>query len=215
MAIQDGTTCETKRQIKSITRWEESNEAHRLSYDSGATGECILAIEPGALVLVGASAPPAATLTVGSDICATGIIGGCSDQRFKKEVETIDNPIEKILDLRGVKLDWRKDEFPDHEFSDERQAGFIAQEIKEILPEVVSMGADGGYFVDYSRVTPLLVEAVKDQQAEIVRLKGEVAEMESVKAQLSDLTAVVNQLLTERKTAKTGSSDLAVADQSR
>jgi hypothetical protein len=120
---------------------------------------------------------PAAALDVVGNICVTGTVGGCSDARYKKDVETLTNALELITQIRGVNFNWRASEFPDKKFSDEQQVGFIAQELKEVLPELVSQGSDGYYSVDYSRLTPVLVEAVKEQQKEITSLKAEMQEL--------------------------------------
>ena len=56
----------------------------------------------------------------------------------------------------------------------ERQVGFIAQEVEEQLPEVVSVGAGDTKGVAYGKVTALLVNAMKEQQAQIELLKQEV-----------------------------------------
>ena len=62
--------------------------------------------------------------------------------------------------------------------SDERQVGFIAQEIEEQLPEVVSVGAGDMKGVAYGSVTPLLVNAIKEQQAIIEDLKSRIETLE-------------------------------------
>ena len=136
----------------------------------------------------------------------------CSDARFKKNVEDIDSPIENILKLRGVNFDWRADEFEDRQFDDGRQIGFIAQEIKEVLPEVVIEGVDGYYAVDYSRLTPILVEAIKEQQKTIDQLRVKVSENDRLKDRLSSLESAVEKLLAERNNGATDSEDLALAN---
>ncbi len=85
-----------------------------------------------------------------------------SDARFKKNVEPMAGSLSKVLKLRGVEFDWKRDEFPDYRFSDQRQIGFIAQEIMNVLPSVVSEGNDGSYSVAYGGITPVLVEAIKE-----------------------------------------------------
>lgn len=122
---------------------------------------------------------PSERLQVIGNICATGSITTCSDARFKKNVDVIAEPIAKLAQLRGVEFDWNRDEFPDHKFSGERQIGLVAQEVKEVVPAVVSKGSDGFYSVDYGRLVPLLVEAMKAQQAEIESLKSEVATLKA------------------------------------
>src|SRR5262249_41125077 len=125
--------------------------------------------------------------TVVGNVCATGTIGTCSDARFKKNVAPIDGALGQVERLRGVNFDWDREHFADRGFADARQIGFIAQEVQQVLPEVVSKGADGYLSVDYGRVTPLLVEAIKAQQLEIDALQKQVAALSAAR---SDATAV-------------------------
>ncbi len=86
-----------------------------------------------------------------------------------------------------------------------RQVGVIAQEVEAVLPEAVSEDAQGYKSVDYSKLTPLLIEASKAQQAQIELLKAEneaneaavrelKAENEALKAQNEDLRARIETL---------------------
>jgi len=138
---------------------------------------------------------PAAALDVVGNICVTGTVGACSDERYKKNIETITNALALIEKMRGVNFNWRTDEFADKRFSDAEQVGFIAQELKEVLPELVSQGSDGFYSVDYSRLTPVLVEAVKEQQKEITSLKSE---MQELKRLVQALATSNNEIATSR-----------------
>ena len=52
-----------------------------------------------------------------------------------------------------------------------RQVGFSAQEVREVLPEVVSEGEDGYFSIEYGKMVPLLLEAIKEQQKQIDELK--------------------------------------------
>ncbi|MCG8407743.1 MAG: tail fiber domain-containing protein [Phycisphaerales bacterium] len=124
-------------------------------------------------------------LTVGGNICATGTIGVCSDSRFKTNVAPIQGALDLIHGLRGIRFDWRRDAHPDRNFAESRQIGFIAQEAEKIAPEVVCKGADGYYSVDYGRLTPILVEAVKEQQNHIETQESVIAEQ---KAQIESLS---------------------------
>ncbi|MFO0985385.1 MAG: tail fiber domain-containing protein [Planctomycetota bacterium] len=118
---------------------------------------------------------PSERLQVIGNICATGSIGPCSDARFKKDIATIRDPLSTVTKLRGVEFAWRRDEFPDRQFSNQRQVGFVAQEVRDVVPGVVSKGSDGFYSVDYGRLVPILVEAMKAQQAQIDALRVQVA----------------------------------------
>jgi hypothetical protein len=79
---------------------------------------------------------PTVRLQVNGDIIANSIAGS-SDARFKTNIKPIENPLQKVLQLRGVNVDWNKKSFPDRSFSDSRAIGFIAQEVEKVLPEVV------------------------------------------------------------------------------
>ena len=72
-----------------------------------------------------------------------------------------------VLSLRGVTFDWRREEFPALNFAAGRSVGFVAQEVEEVVPEAVTRDAEGFRSVAYSHLTPVLVEAVKEQQAQI------------------------------------------------
>ena len=105
---------------------------------------------------------PSTDLHVNGDICYTGSIGTCSDLRYKRNVHTLDHALDKISHLRGVSFNWRRDEYPGYKFGDDEQIGLIAQEVKDIVPQIVNETGDGYYNVDYSKLTVLLVEAVKE-----------------------------------------------------
>jgi hypothetical protein len=79
--------------------------------------------------------------------------------------------------LLPVSFDWKRDEFPELQFSDERQIGFIAQDVAEVVPEAVTKGSDGYLSVDYGRLTPVVVEALKEQQKQFESLRTENAEL--------------------------------------
>ena len=123
---------------------------------------------------IGTSAPTV-RLQVAGDIIANSIAGS-SDARFKTNITPIENPLQKVLRLRGVKFDWNKKAFPDRSFSDSRAIGFIAQEVEKVLPEIVQTEktAEGYKAVQYDKVVALLVEAIKEQQKQINSLKAEL-----------------------------------------
>jgi hypothetical protein len=140
-----------------------------------------LILGSGVNVGIGTTAPTQALHVVGN-ICYTGTSGACSDIRYKRNIAPLTNSLANILQLQGVNYYWKKEEYPDKKFTDEKQIGLIAQEIEKIVPEVVLTDKDGYKSVDYSRLTPILVEAIKDQQKiiadlqkAVIELKGEAA----------------------------------------
>ncbi|MFM1754467.1 MAG: hypothetical protein RLZZ236_1406 [Bacteroidota bacterium] len=118
---------------------------------------------------------PSVRLQVAGDIIANSIAGS-SDVRFKTHITPIENPLQKVLQLRGVHFDWNTKDFPDRKFSDQKAIGFIAQEVEKVLPEVVQTEKtpEGYKAVQYDKVVALLVEAIKEQQKQIDRLKLEL-----------------------------------------
>lgn len=100
----------------------------------------------------------ASTTTIG--VNAQGfVVDVLSDRRLKENINTIEGALEKVNALRGVTYQW-KDKFNG---GDKLRIGFIAQEVNEIIPELVFESSDGKYFgVHYDNVTALLVEAIKE-----------------------------------------------------
>jgi len=93
-----------------------------------------------------------------------------SSRRWKKNIQTIENAIDTVMSMRGVTYNWKE--------SGKSDIGFIAEEVGEILPEIVAYEKNGidAQSVDYSRVVPLLIEAIKAQQVELDLLKEIVSE---------------------------------------
>jgi hypothetical protein len=118
---------------------------------------------------------PTVRLQVAGDIIANSIAGS-SDQRFKTNIFPIEKPLQKVLQLRGVTFDWKTKDFPSRMFSENRAVGFIAQEVEQVLPELVQTEktAEGYKSVQYDKVVALLVEAIKEQQKQIEKLKIQV-----------------------------------------
>ena len=112
---------------------------------------------------------------VGSNIIgnssATGTVTASSDIRLKTNIETISDALNKVLDLRGVEFDR-----PDLDGSP-RHIGVIAQEVENVIPEVVFDGADGYKKVAYGNLTAVLIEAVKEQQKQIDELRNEIKKL--------------------------------------
>lgn len=98
-----------------------------------------------------------------------------SDERLKKNIETISSGLEKVLNLRGVTYVWRSDE------SGKKNLGFIAQEVLKVVPEVVSQDEKGYYSINESSLNAVLVEAVKELKAENDELR---ARLEAIEAKL-------------------------------
>ena len=87
-----------------------------------------------------------------------------SDESLKSDVASMSNTaLDTVMSLEGVEFTWKD--------SGERDFGFIAQDVQSVLPKAVHVAEDGVQGVDYSRLTSVLVEAVKAQQVQIEELK--------------------------------------------
>ena len=104
-------------------------------------------------------------------IYSTGDVVAFSDARVKTNVVTIDNPLDKVLNMRGVY--YNPIDKQTKEVDDRRRVGVIAQELNEVLPEAVTYAEDvDEYGVDYGKLTGVLIEAIKELKQEINELKG-------------------------------------------
>jgi hypothetical protein len=112
---------------------------------------------------------PTSKLTVQGDVLVSGVITSTdyncsSDINLKENIQPIENPIDKVLNITGVSFDWKED--------GRSSMGVIAQEVERVLPELVS-GSDSKT-VNYNGLIGLLIEVVKEQQREINTLKEKI-----------------------------------------
>lgn len=169
--------------------------------DGSSTPTERMIIDENGNIGIGTTLPNSYTLTVsGTAYCSSGAWSG-SDIRWKENVADIDSALDAILQLRGVTFDWNTTDYPDNGFTDARQVGFIAQEVEEIIPELVSTGEDGYKALAYDRMSAYLVEAVKElaeqKNAEIAALE---VELETVTVGLE--TVQVENAVLEAKNAE-------------
>jgi hypothetical protein len=149
--------------------------------DDGGPNTCTIRNDTGSLRLQGSSATntiflpgnstnvgintssPSYTLQVAGDIYASGDVISFSDSRLKTDISTINNALDKVSDMRGV--------YYTNLNTQNRETGVIAQEMAEILPEVV---ADRGEYlgVAYGNIVGILIEAIKELKARVVKLEN-------------------------------------------
>ena len=109
-----------------------------------------------------------------------------SDARWKTNVTTLENALEKVTDLRGVRYEWT-----DTSKGIGDQIGLIAQEVEEVFPEAVSTDNQGYKSVAYSKLVSPLIEAVKTLKAENDRLKQD---NEEIRDQLAEIKSMLEKL---------------------
>jgi uncharacterized FlaG/YvyC family protein len=115
-----------------------------------------------------------------------------SDKRYKKNINTISGALEKVLKIRGTDYEYKTDEYADKNFFDGKSYGFIAQELKEVLPELVKQDEEGYYAVNYDGVIPVLDEAMKEQQGIIEEQNDKIEEQNTITQQQQLLIQELN-----------------------
>ena len=95
------------------------------------------------------------------------------------------------MNISGVSYQFRTDEFPDKNFLDGTQIGFIAQHLEAVVPEVVRTNAQGWKTVQYSSLVPVLVEAIKEQNHV---MEEQAREIKELRRDFSDLRELFAQL---------------------
>ena len=131
----------------------------------------------GASLCVGTNTPSEA-LTVMGNGWFSGDVFVLTDTRVKTNIRQIDGALDKVSALSGYYYDFRTDEFPEFRMPATPQIGLLAQEVRGVLPEVVRENQEGLSGVSYSRLTAVLVEAVKELKAENEDLRVRIEALE-------------------------------------
>ena len=114
-------------------------------------------------------------VTIANDLIVSGEITASSDVRLKKNIKTIPNALEKVQQLRGVEFEFTN--------SGKDSVGLIAQEVENVIPQVVLTTEQNNLpdmkLVNYASLVGVLVEAIKEQQLQIDDLKAQVSLLEA------------------------------------
>jgi hypothetical protein len=111
--------------------------------------------------------------------------------------------------LQPVEYEWNKEEYPENNFPDGNQIGLIAQEVEKLFPELVATNKDGYKSIDYSKISVLLIQAIKKQQNEIEKQSAvnekQSDEINKIKSELEELKSMIL-----RDSNKFSSSDILI-----
>lgn len=123
---------------------------------------------------------------------ATGIaFNTVSDRRLKENIKSTRFTIQDLMKINVSDYNFKADK------SKAVTTGFIAQDLHQIYPDAVTVGGDDvkqkAWTVDYGKVTPLLVKAIQDQQHEIMALKAQLSEMNSLKAEVASIKEMLGK----------------------
>ncbi len=96
--------------------------------------------------------------------------GSISDISLKENIKPVENALDKIEKLNAVSFDWKKS---DSILQLKEDYGFIAQEVEEVIPEIVRTNTDDKKVINYNGITSVLVKAIQELKAEVDLLKKE------------------------------------------
>ena len=105
--------------------------------------------------------------------------------RYKENIETVDNALEKITAIRGVNFTF-KDADPE-----QIHAGVIAQEVERVIPEIVNTKDEDRWTVNYGAFVPYLIESIRTLSDKITTMHNTqttmLAELDNIKRQNEEL----------------------------
>jgi len=124
--------------------------------------------------------------TTTTGVTVYGNLNSTSDERYKKNIERIENALNKIEQLDGVTFDWNNDAFPegnDEAVSkpnfDKRSTGVIAQKVESVLPEAVTEDPETGMKnVAYGNMIGLLIEGIKEMNQKLSNIEERLDKLE-------------------------------------
>ena len=160
-----------------------------------------MTIDNGGNVVIGSSLPALAKLHVFGNGLFTGTVQAscgilvCSDIRYKKDIQPLQNSLSNVIQLKGVSYYFKKEEFKDKNFNDNKQVGLIAQEVEKIYPELVQTDEQGFKSIDYAKLTPILVEAIKELKTQNDALKEDNIQLKTSVQKLDTSIQSIEKLL--------------------
>lgn len=148
----------------------------------GAVGDraviSMVARSDSAKVGIGTNAPAEALHVVGN-IGLTGEVLVITDTKLKTNIRSIDNAVEIVRNMNGVRYNYKYNEYPEMKLSEKNQIGLLAQDVEKVLPELVHEDAEGIKYVAYTKLTAVLIEAVKELKTENEELKKRIEALEN------------------------------------
>ncbi|MCE3258918.1 MAG: Collagen triple helix repeat-containing protein, partial [Bacteroidetes bacterium] len=137
--------------------------------------------------------------------CGTGY-ALTSDRQFKKNIQPLSNSLEILSKIQPKTYDYKVEEFPELRFKKQKQYGVIAQELEEVIPELVynvkipaTLDAKGNIvkdaydakMVNYAGLIPVLIDGIKEQKAQV---DAQAKQNEDLKKQLDNQQKQIDEL---------------------
>jgi hypothetical protein len=147
---------------------------------------------------------PSEKLTVNGNVLADDFLTP-SSIKLKTNIKAIEGALATVQSLRGVAYDWKD--------SGEHDIGLIAEEVGKVLPEIVIYEENGidAKALDYSRLVPVLIEAMKEQQQILDEQGAQIAAVQADNHQLEARLAALEEAISG-ETDGTQTGDLLYSD---
>ncbi len=137
----------------------------------------------------------ALTLLRNGNLTIAGMLTENSDIRLKKDIQPLENMLDKIQAIQPISYNFK----PNTHHTTERQIGFSAQEIEKYFPELVSKDPKGYLSVNYSHMTAVLLQAIKEQQTQINQKDQTLYTLQNtvnnLQLEIAELKKIVNKLM--------------------
>ncbi len=147
------------------------------NYISGDGDDEGIFVDSQGQVGIGISELGSRRLRIGGDFEIIGSCSGCgSDRNLKKDIQPLEGALSNIMLMQGISYQW-KEGTEESQFMSGLQYGIDAQDLEEIYPELIGWDDRGYRFVHYQKLTVPLLEAIKEQQAQIEKLTRHVKKL--------------------------------------
>ena len=139
---------------------------------------------------------PSYKLHVNGSVAGVGAYNNLSDVNWKKNIQDITYGLDKILKLKPITFNWLNEDY-----GDRINIGFIAQEVEEIIPNMVTTAEDGTKSLAITDLIPVLTKAIQEQQAIIESIQTELnvksSIIESQSTEIEQLKSQIQLILSE------------------
>ncbi len=144
------------------------------------------------------------SLVINGDLTYTGVLTSASDLRLKTNLIPLTNVLLNLEKIRGVYYNWKPEVQNIPGRDNRRQIGVIAQELEKVYPELVYTNKKGYKTVDYTKLSAILIEAVKELQIQIIKHQNDVDKLkEENKSLKKQQKFILQEIQTIKNTNKT------------
>jgi hypothetical protein len=157
---------------RKIVLWENANTDFDYFGFGINSGSMRYSVAPGANHAFFAGATPLFVVYADGNATLLGSLSQLSDERLKRNIEPLSNNLSRLIQLNGYTYYWKEEVR-----SKEQQIGVLAQEVQQLFPQLVHTDKEGTLSVNYTGLTPVLIEAVKELNQKIERQQQQINEL--------------------------------------